>query len=170
MATSEHRAATWRALDAEPPERVYEELVARYREPHRHHHTRRHLAERFAALSEVQTEVERLGEVELALWLHDAVYDTRRHDNEQRSADWTNEVAVRAGLGAAVGERVTALVMATRHAAVPPPRRSAPRWRRARHHPTGTLVVRAERARFDRCRSASAVCGTRATASATAAS
>jgi predicted metal-dependent HD superfamily phosphohydrolase len=48
--------------------------------------------------------------VELAIWFHDAIYDTRRSDNEQRSADWAKS---------AVGESVGALVMVTRHDAVP---------------------------------------------------
>jgi predicted metal-dependent HD superfamily phosphohydrolase len=49
--------------------------------------------------------------VELALWFHDAIYDTHRSDNEERSADWA-----KASVGNA---RVHALVMATRHEAVP---------------------------------------------------
>ena len=119
MATLEQWSATWAALAAPPPERIYDELVARYAEPHRRYHTQRHLAECFAQLADVRGEVERLGEVELALWFHDAIYDTRRHDNERRSAEWASAIAVRAGLGSTVGERVAALVMATRHAAVP---------------------------------------------------
>jgi predicted metal-dependent HD superfamily phosphohydrolase len=119
MATAEQWAATWRALEAAPREGVYEALMARYAEPHRHYHTQRHLAECFAQLADVRGETERIGEVELALWFHDAIYDTKRHDNEQRSAEWAREVIERAGLAPAVGERVAALVMATRHAAVP---------------------------------------------------
>ena len=49
--------------------------------------------------------------MELALWFHDAIYDTRRSDNEQRSADWA-----KSSVGNA---RIHALVMATRHQAVP---------------------------------------------------
>jgi predicted metal-dependent HD superfamily phosphohydrolase len=49
--------------------------------------------------------------VELALWFHDAIYDTHRSDNEERSADWAKS-SVR-------NVRVHALVMATRHEAVP---------------------------------------------------
>jgi predicted metal-dependent HD superfamily phosphohydrolase len=98
---------------------VYEELVAGYAEPHRHYHTARHLHECFAMLDGVRGDAERPGEVELALWFHDAVYDTRRHDNEERSAEWARAVVARAGLDAAVGERVSALIMATRHDATP---------------------------------------------------
>jgi predicted metal-dependent HD superfamily phosphohydrolase len=117
MSTRERWIATWERLGAAPPPGVYEELVAAYGEPHRRYHTLRHLDECFGLGA--RWDAERPGEVELALWFHDAVYDTRRHDNEQRSAVWAREVANRAGLEPGVGERVAALIMATRHDAVP---------------------------------------------------
>jgi predicted metal-dependent HD superfamily phosphohydrolase len=110
--------ATWQRLGVAPPAGVYERLVAGYAEAHRHYHTTRHLEECFAELEVVRAEAERPGEVELALWFHDAIYDPRRHDNEERSADWARNVVAQAGLDAAVGERVAALVMATRHEAM----------------------------------------------------
>jgi predicted metal-dependent HD superfamily phosphohydrolase len=115
----EQWTATWRGLGAAAPAGVYEELIARYAEPHRHYHTARHLEECFAELAGVRHEAERPAEVELALWFHDAIYDTRRHDNERRSAEWARSVALAAGLDASVADRVAALVMTTRHDAVP---------------------------------------------------
>jgi predicted metal-dependent HD superfamily phosphohydrolase len=119
MSLAERWGATWRALGVAPPSGLFEAIIARYAEAHRHYHTPRHLEECFEALEGVRGEAERPGEVELALWFHDAIYDTRRHDNEQRSAEWARAVAAEAGLEAQVGERVAALVMATRHEATP---------------------------------------------------
>jgi predicted metal-dependent HD superfamily phosphohydrolase len=119
MSLREHWIATWKALGATAPDGVYEELLARYAEPGRRYHTARHLEECFAELAGVRAEAARLGEVELALWFHDAIYDTRRPDNEQRSADWARAVTAAAGLDSSVGERVASLIMATRHNAVP---------------------------------------------------
>ena len=118
MSTHEQWLATWRELGAAAPSGLYEELMARYGEPHRHYHTLRHLEECFAELPAVRADATRPAEVELALWFHDAIYDTTRHDNEQRSAGWARSVAAQAGLDASVGERVAALIMATRHDAV----------------------------------------------------
>src|SRR6185295_1221583 len=60
------------------------------------------------------------GEVEIALWFHDAVYDVHRHDNERRSADWARDALAGAGVAATAIARVEALVMATRHATTTP--------------------------------------------------
>jgi len=119
MSTQEQWLATWRELGAAAPAGLYEELMARYAEPHRHYHTARHLAECLTELTAVRADATRPAEVELALWFHDAIYDTARHDNEQRSADWARSVVAQAGLDAGVGERVAALIMATRHDAIP---------------------------------------------------
>ena len=113
---------TWRALDvADAPalHRTYEDLIARYSELHRHYHTLQHLDECFGQLAELQPLAEHLGEVELALWFHDAIYDVRRDDNEARSAEWARSSALAAGVGREAADRVGSLIMFTRHAAEP---------------------------------------------------
>jgi predicted metal-dependent HD superfamily phosphohydrolase len=112
--------ATWNGLGADAPDaQLYEELVARYSAPERHYHTLRHLDECFARLAESRQLAEQAHQIELALWFHDAIYDVRRHDNEERSAAWAEEVAVRAGLPPRVAASVRDLIVATRHDALP---------------------------------------------------
>jgi predicted metal-dependent HD superfamily phosphohydrolase len=53
------------------------------------------------------------------LWFHDAIYNVKRRDNEKKSADWARASASAAGTPAEACNRVHALVMATRHKAVP---------------------------------------------------
>lgn len=57
-------------------------LLARYDEPHRRYHNREHLTEVLAAVGLLGGD----RTVQLAAWFHDAVYDPRRADNEERSA------------------------------------------------------------------------------------
>ena len=99
---------------------VGESVLGRYAESHRHYHTLVHLADCLAQARQARDRFEHAGEVEFALWFHDAIYDTRRSDNEQRSADWAQQSALAAGIDPTAGKRIHALVMATRHAAHPP--------------------------------------------------
>ena len=108
--------STWRGLGVvTPDDRLYEGLIERYSEPHRSYHTLQHLDECFARLDDARDLAERIYEVELALWFHDAIYGTRSQDNEERSADWAQTAAERAGLPDAVGARVHRLILATKH-------------------------------------------------------
>jgi predicted metal-dependent HD superfamily phosphohydrolase len=56
--------------------------------------------------------------IELALWFYDAVYASRRTDNEQASAEWSTRVLCANGASDALQARVHALILATRHDAV----------------------------------------------------
>jgi 2-haloacid dehalogenase len=112
--------ALWRELGAEPDETLFRDIVARYGEPHRRYHTLRHLEECFDAFDAVRGEARHPAEVELALWFHDAIYDATSKDNERRSAEWARSAIAGAGLPEEVGERVYAMVMATRHDAAAP--------------------------------------------------
>lgn len=74
------------------------ELEAAYAEPHRRYHTRRHIEDCLALLSEVGGLGERERQIlEWAIWWHDAVYDPRRADNEERSAERAAEALAAAG-------------------------------------------------------------------------
>lgn len=117
MPSPERWQRTWSELGAQPPAGLFDELMARYGEPHRHYHTARHLDECFGQMS--RELAERPAEVELALWFHDAIYQPKRQDNEARSADWARASALAAGVAAGCADRLHALVMATRHEAVP---------------------------------------------------
>ncbi|WP_296945862.1 hypothetical protein [uncultured Massilia sp.] len=104
----------WRQLGLPaPPAAVLRDLLQRYRAPHRHYHTLQHLDECFAALDRLAGVAAHPGEIALALWFHDAVYDVHRHDNEARSAALASGCLRTAGAADEVVRRVHALVMAT---------------------------------------------------------
>ena len=103
----------------QPDAGVLDQLLTRYSEPHRKYHTTRHLDECLARFQELRTEAKHPEEVEFALWFHDAIYDTKRHDNEAKSAEWARATAVIANLPADVAQRIEKLILATRHDAVP---------------------------------------------------
>ena len=108
----------WRDLGAGSADAaLLQRLLEAWREPQRRYHTLQHLAECIAAFAPARDLALEPGEVELALWFHDAVYDVRRHDNEARSADWARDALVAAGVRADAAERVHGLVTATGHAA-----------------------------------------------------
>lgn len=109
----------WSALGASAPQPVLAELLQSYSEPQRHYHTLQHLGEALGLLQPALGLAERPGEVALALWFHDAVYETQAKDNEARSADWAVAVVRGQGLPAEVAGRVHGLIMATCHAAQP---------------------------------------------------
>jgi predicted metal-dependent HD superfamily phosphohydrolase len=113
-------AEAWRTLGVDSPDMALrDDLLARYSEARRAYHTVQHLGECLALLAQERAHAERPGEVALALWFHDAIYDARRHDNEERSAAWARQALLEAGAAGEVAERVHALVMATRHEAQP---------------------------------------------------
>ncbi len=114
--------AGWELLGlAAPEDNLLESLLGEYGASDRFYHTRRHLAECLDLFEEAVGLASRPGEVALALWFHDAVYDTRRSDNESKSADWAERVLLKAGGGRESATRVRELIMATRHAEIPAP-------------------------------------------------
>jgi predicted metal-dependent HD superfamily phosphohydrolase len=120
MLTLARWRSTWMGLGGtSPADEVHAGLIARYDEPHRHYHTVQHLDECFARLDDARALAEHIHEVELALWFHDAVYDTRRSDNEAQSAALARAEGARAGLSESVLARVDSLILATRHDASP---------------------------------------------------
>ena len=125
--------SAWSALGASAPPPVLAELLQSYSEPQRHYHTLQHLGEALGLLQPALGLAAHPGEVALALWFHDTVYETQAKDNEARSADWAVAVVRGQGLPAEVAGRVHGLIMATCHAAQKPSRGRAPLGHTLRH-------------------------------------
>src|SRR5687767_11928947 len=93
------------AADAEP---VFAELAARYSAPERHYHTLDHLATMLRLLPEASPSLA------LAVWFHDAVYDSRAHDNEERSAALAEELLQPLSLRREVLAETSRLILLTK--------------------------------------------------------
>jgi predicted metal-dependent HD superfamily phosphohydrolase len=122
VADTAHWLGAWRELgvpDSPELDGLYRDVLLRYSEPHRHYHTRQHLAECFEKVEDIISLAEHPAEVRIGLWFHDAIYDTQRQDNEQRSADWARSAARELGARAESAQRIHDLIMFTRHSAAP---------------------------------------------------
>lgn len=109
----------WRNLGVEAPAGLRERLLAAWCEPQRAYHSLQHLSECIAHFEGSMLLAKAPGEVEIALWFHDAVYALKGKDNERRSADWARDALSAAGANPAAVSRVEALIMATCHDVVP---------------------------------------------------
>ena len=113
-------ARAWAGLGAGPGAAdPHAALLAAWSEPHRAYHTLDHLKACLAGLEGVTFADP--DAVAIALWYHDAVYDTTRADNEAASAALARAHLSAAGAPEAAIARVEALIDATRHAAEPGP-------------------------------------------------
>jgi predicted metal-dependent HD superfamily phosphohydrolase len=111
---------TWNDLGLQPASStVLDSLLARYSEPHRAYHTRHHLQECFIEFQRVRHLCGHPGEVQCALWYHDAIYDTTASDNEKRSAELAEEALREANASVDIRERIRTAIMATKHDEVP---------------------------------------------------
>ena len=96
-------------------------LVERYSEPHRHYHTLDHISH---CLWELDPDggfahARNGNVVKMVVWYHDAVYDPRAHDNEERSAEIATTVLDVGGFPEEFIARVATLVRATAHTTGP---------------------------------------------------
>jgi predicted metal-dependent HD superfamily phosphohydrolase len=98
--------------------REHSRLVRAWSTRGRHYHTLQHLAACLLEFDGARGLAQKAGEVELALWFHDAVYRTYRKDNELRSAEWAAEFLSGRGAAADAVARVRGHVLATPHASV----------------------------------------------------
>lgn len=106
----------WQKLDAHAvPLDIFDELIQAYSSPKRFYHNLAHIEDCLALFDQTKSLAIHPEEVELAIWFHDAVYDTRRNDNEQKSAEWAKFVVTQSGVSKAVAERVSNSILATRH-------------------------------------------------------
>jgi predicted metal-dependent HD superfamily phosphohydrolase len=94
---------------------VLDVLVAAYSAPDRHYHNLEHLDEIFRVAGRLATITADPSPLNLAIWFHDAVYDSRAKDNEYRSANLVETLLGPVGVPQSAIDRVRQLVLATAH-------------------------------------------------------
>lgn len=109
----------WSNLGLNAPSRLKERLIDAYSEPQRRYHSLQHLRECLLHFESAIDLTRHPGEVEIALWFHDAIYELQGKDNELRSAQWASDELTSSGAGTGQRQRVHALIMATCHTATP---------------------------------------------------
>lgn len=98
---------------------LFASLLAAYAEPPRAYHNVAHLQDCLAQFDAARDEVQHSDEVEMALWFHDAVYDPRATDNEEKSAAWAIQALTSGCVAQATTARIAELVLSTQHKVVP---------------------------------------------------
>lgn len=95
------------------PATLRDALAARYREPGRHYHNLAHVQALLRWLDQSRDLAVDPPAIEAAIWFHDAVYDTRRDDNEAASAALAREELQALGWPARAIDKVAVMVLAT---------------------------------------------------------
>ena len=101
------------ALGIDPRVDIFDDLAAAYDADTRYYHTREHIESCLSLFDSYRNFAQNPAEVEIALWFHDAVYDTHRNDSEERSARWAAEYLTSEGIVPEVAKRIQAAILAT---------------------------------------------------------
>ena len=106
----------WQKLDAPVvPVEILEELLSAYSSGDRYYHNLTHIQDCLSIFDETRSLANSPEAVELAIWFHDAVYDPKRSDNEEKSAAWVKSAIAQSGLSRDFSEYVSRLILATCH-------------------------------------------------------
>ena len=112
--TGERLADALEQIGARPAPELFEKIRTMYTEPVRFYHTDQHVTECLKALDQHTSLAARPAEVEVAIWFHDAIYDSRKPDNEEQSAALAARTLSSLAVAAGPVARIEAMILATK--------------------------------------------------------
>jgi predicted metal-dependent HD superfamily phosphohydrolase len=98
---------------------AFNSLVDAYSTGDRIYHTLKHIRHVLSTIDILQVYAQDLGAVQLAAWFHDIVYDTQAQDNEEKSAEYAEELLTKLGIPLNIIATVTRLILHTKHHQAP---------------------------------------------------
>jgi predicted metal-dependent HD superfamily phosphohydrolase len=113
-------SAEWNMLSGrfgaglEAIDRVWGSVVRKYSVGDRFYHNLGHIAEMLRLIKSHQEQIQDYESVCFAVWFHDVIYDTRRRDNEERSAEFAGEAMQHLHAPPEVIRRTKDLILATK--------------------------------------------------------
>ncbi len=106
------------SADLEYAERIFKQLNRFYGHPARFYHTAKHIAHCLQQYDLGQASNGNAPNVELAIWMHDAIYEADSRINESRSAQWFREKA-HDHIDAGTINKIANLILITQHKVLP---------------------------------------------------
>jgi predicted metal-dependent HD superfamily phosphohydrolase len=108
----------WTRLTAnaatEHSERTFQELSRLYSSPHRAYHNLSHVNALLEQAIPMEEKMQNPAAVYFAIWFHDAVYETSRKDNEERSAEMAQASMTALGASSEIIPLVHRWILATK--------------------------------------------------------
>jgi predicted metal-dependent HD superfamily phosphohydrolase len=100
-------------------EKDFVDLADRYSEKHRYYHTLNHVASCLNAFDQVADCVSDKFSMEAALWFHDAIYDPKKNDNENQSAQYAHSFLSKLNIDEQRITKIEHLIKLTKHPSNP---------------------------------------------------
>ncbi len=96
-------------------ENAFDDVVAAYSSFDRHYHTLEHIHQVLNAIATLQSYTKNLLSVQLAAWFHDIVYNTQAQNNEEKSAEYAEQLLTSLGIPLKQIAAVKSLILNTKH-------------------------------------------------------
>jgi len=100
-------------------EEAYRELISLYGETKRAYHNFVHIAHALREMDGAKDIIENPDGVEMAIWYHDAIYNTNEKCSEEKSAELAGQRLGEAGLMTPFIDGVADMILATKHQTMP---------------------------------------------------
>jgi predicted metal-dependent HD superfamily phosphohydrolase len=116
LTISERFSDLWRKLNAKgDPIQHLDTLISQYSENHRAYHNLNHIDMCLAEFDSAKQFSKMPETLELAIWYHDSVYDTKRKDNEEQSAALLRSMCRETQINPRTARKAESLILATKH-------------------------------------------------------
>ncbi|HSG16768.1 MAG TPA: metalloprotease family protein [Anaerolineae bacterium] len=100
-------------IDEEAARRVFADMVVRYNGDGRYYHILTHVGEVLDTAGGMHDLADDYKSVQLAIWFHDVIYDSRAKDNEVRSAEYARAALKKLGMPERTITRVSDMILKT---------------------------------------------------------
>ncbi len=98
-------------------EKTFTQIAEAYSTPNRYYHNLKHIHHVLEVIQTLESQTEDLETetVQLAAWFHDIVYDSKAKDNEEKSAEYADEVLSSLSIPSHVINNVKSLILTTKN-------------------------------------------------------
>lgn len=96
-------------------ENVFKSIVDEYSAANRAYHNLSHIQSLFSLSETVMGKVQNPDAFRFAIWFHDVIYNTKRSDNEEKSAEFAEEALTALGVPAQTIAITLEMILATKH-------------------------------------------------------